>query len=181
MIRKKRSVDSAFSFDKFSIYAPLTRCDMMMCKALCIIYIHAPLARCDELYQKGVTLVFLFTSTHLVRGATARYSVLRYIFTISCIRFSGFHPRTPVRDATRPFPAPLSSIIRGYQFTSTHLVRDVTPFGKRPCRMRIVYIHTPRERCDLSEELTNEISMRFTSTHLVRGATWIIHHMVGIN
>ena len=89
------------------------------------------------------------------------------ILKAAVVEFTSTHPS--VRGATRL----VIWLIRGYQFTSTHLVRDATPFGKRPCRMRIVYIHTPRERCDLSEELTNEISMRFTSTHLVRGATLI--------
>ena len=125
----------------------------------------------------------MFTSTHLVRGATlfwhpplkrswiyiqaSRKGCDAAISCPSVVYYVYIHASPPVRGATRL----VIWLIRGYQFTSTHLVRDVTPFGKRPCRMRIVYIHTPRERCDLSEELTNEISMRFTSTHLVRDAT----------
>ena len=82
-------------------------------KSSIIIYIHASRERCDihrlvyqlptsclhprtswevrQTWQQANYRIFWFTSTHLVRGATARYSVSRYIFTISCIRFSGLH------------------------------------------------------------------------------------------
>lgn len=72
------------------------------------IYIHAPFTRCDFIIRRWILFLSAFTSTHLsqgatsgqynirptftsahpLQGATARYSILHYLFAISSINIS---------------------------------------------------------------------------------------------
>ena len=111
-----------------------------------------------------------FTSTHPVRGAT-------YLKNLPMKSPWGLHPRTSweVRLLLFQKNTQLS------EFPSTHPVRDVTKPRSNDTMVPDVYIHAPRERCDVATRSKLFLRSLFTSTHLVRGATWIIHHMVGIN